>query len=324
MVTTLFAGTIIIHPLLFYLFTLAFLVTFIFKGTLHINLSNPLKLSQLSNFLWLALFLGGLWGLQSLTWGYVWVNDLIEWSLLLIIFYILCRLHLFPNVKLIYYGLFFPLLFVNLVLMIRLNLLQTRHSFLTNLNYLYFVYSAYLLIVFLFFLSLKSLKPTPTSGAYFLIWAPFLAHNPLWITYIFKITTLYSYWVLLLKNSIKIFKNKMISHFFLINFFLIWGVLYAFFFLNYESICNLHLWDLIVFYKSMLTVTPVYTAPGVAVLIEFIDFFFGYFVTSALVIADGLAQVIAFNNFLIIVLLLISFIVKLVEFRSLYKKKAYI
>ena len=74
----------------------------------------------------------------------------------------------------------------------------------------------------------------------------------------------------------------------------------------------------------MLLVAPIYTAPGAVVLIEFIDFFFGYFVTSALIVADGLVQLIAFNNFLIIVLLLISFIVKLVEFRLLYKKKTYI
>lgn len=76
--TSLLAGSIIIHPILFYIFV-NFLVLYLVLRKESLQIA---KISSLVIYVLVcgsvALLLGGLWGLQSNVWGYLWVSDQIE------------------------------------------------------------------------------------------------------------------------------------------------------------------------------------------------------------------------------------------------------
>ncbi len=141
---SLWVGTINWHPPLFYSVVITYSSLQIKKNLIYITtLIKVLDFSQIK-MLSITLLLGGLWGLQSLTWGYFWVNDGIEWSLLINILLITIHQH-----RLDYrYSTLFCVenlsgVLLTLVLL-RLNLLPTRHAFLTTTPVIYKLILIYL------------------------------------------------------------------------------------------------------------------------------------------------------------------------------------
>lgn len=155
---TLWIGTISIHPLFLYIF-----ITVFFIKLLSINNYENLYISLFNDKLFLiigilALFLGGLWGFQSFTWGFLWVGDGIEWILFLFLFLFVYYIHvlslLFTKNKFLFYF----ILALLCLIFIRLNLLTTRHSFIvtTPTNYIIFLILTIIIFVFIFTICFKS------------------------------------------------------------------------------------------------------------------------------------------------------------------------
>lgn len=94
----------------------------------------------------LTLVLGGLWALQSTTWGYLWVNDWVEWLLAFIVISIVVGLH-FWFLKISVFNFFFLIaFFINLLLFIRFSLLTTRHSFFASIQIFYILIFCYIIL----------------------------------------------------------------------------------------------------------------------------------------------------------------------------------
>lgn len=143
LIFSLWVGSISIHPICLYFFLLSlFFYVFSFLEPSSIYKSFFL----LKNLLLLGVFalaLGGLWGLQSFTWGFIWSGDGIEWVLFLLCTLLLINLHT-PLKPLNFYILVFTyLIIVLLLLLIRLNILTTRHSFIVSSSLTYWVYTLY-------------------------------------------------------------------------------------------------------------------------------------------------------------------------------------
>lgn len=160
MPTTLYYGTIVIHPILFY-FSLTLLVL---RFTITKRFSSVQILSVTSTNLFLlltvTLLLGGFWGLQSIAWGYVWVNDWVECLLVAGILYILKVMHFDFNPAPQHIRLFWILCLLNFVLLVRLNILTTRHSFIANYSVSIFIIVIYLTVAYSFFKPSTGILPT--------------------------------------------------------------------------------------------------------------------------------------------------------------------
>lgn len=139
---TLLVGYNNVHPLLFYI------TLILFFNTLYIEcffISKKLNIFFLSTF---TLILGGLWGVGNSVWGFFWVNDQIEFILLLYICLQLIKLHIYctKSIRLLISNFFFLLIFFLLIL--RWGLVFTRHNF---INLKFFI--NFFKFFFFFFLS---------------------------------------------------------------------------------------------------------------------------------------------------------------------------
>lgn len=141
-----FYGLFKIHPILFYL-------SLVFYSHIIANNFSYLKVRIITIVTTsvASLFLGGIWALYQLNWGYYWSNDPIEFALLFIICLYVYKLHTlkinsrFKNILLLY------ILFY--IYLIRSNLIYTKHNFFNIYNYLY-VYIK--VISYFFFINLLS------------------------------------------------------------------------------------------------------------------------------------------------------------------------
>ena len=79
-----------------------------------------------------ALLFGMYWGVFSFLWGFFWVNDLVEWFLLVLILLLLTLLHNSYTIQFKFYSSFYIIFLLLYISAIRLNLLFTRHSFFFN------------------------------------------------------------------------------------------------------------------------------------------------------------------------------------------------
>ena len=134
---SLWVGTINWHPPLFY-FSVFLIISYniIIRQPYFCVIVKDTQFSQIKALV-ITLLLGGLWGLQSLTWGYFWVNDSIEWGLLVIILLIIISQHkLISKASTVYAGQII-LMTISLFISLRLNLLPTRHAFLVTTSPVY-------------------------------------------------------------------------------------------------------------------------------------------------------------------------------------------
>lgn len=153
---SLLVGYNSIHPYLFYYSFLNIIFYYLALNSWYVN-------KKISHYISvLALILGGYWGFGSSVWGYFWVNDLIEWNLLVLVFINILSFH-------VYYNLNFKFLFLNVCLLIaysiilfRFGFFFTRHSFfdLTKIKNIFLLYSFMLYVFYwIFYLScLMALK----------------------------------------------------------------------------------------------------------------------------------------------------------------------
>ncbi len=75
----------------------------------------------------IALVLGSLWALYEIKWGYYWSNDSIEIILILVIILQLILIHkFFRNYK---YKLYYQLIVINLLILLRSGQIYTKHNF---------------------------------------------------------------------------------------------------------------------------------------------------------------------------------------------------
>lgn len=127
-----------IHPILFYIFLFSALLYLLID-----DVQQVFTLDKITRGALLTLFLGGLWGAGNSAWGFFWVNDHIELSLLKYIIILLLLLHthvLEKRRKNIFIVL--SLLVLHL-LALRWGFVFTRHSFF-NLNALVNVFKFFI------------------------------------------------------------------------------------------------------------------------------------------------------------------------------------
>lgn len=230
LVETLFVGTITVHPLLFYLSLILVLLLTLGRYTPYLGGTLSLTSNTIVRILIITLVLGGFWGFQSTVWGYFWVNDTIEWLLLLVLCYYLFKVHVLVHVRAVVNPCFLLVFLLNLILVVRLNLLPTRHSFIQNTNVFIYVMSAYYSLLFLCWGSKlcavsvqNAIPPTTASLA--------VASNLFFGKIFFLINLVF----LLVKLTPKFFTKSLYSHLALIAFFLVWNVYFFFFELYYHK-----------------------------------------------------------------------------------------
>lgn len=144
-----------IHPVLFYL---AFLAVFFFIAPFEFI--GGCKSTSISSVAAISLVLGGYWGLNNTAWGFFWVNDFIEWILLLLVILSFSLFHHRQVTRSLSLYLIMTASLFLLIILSRYGFIFTRHSFFDlnkSVNYL-FAYTLlnvqstiWLVVVFFYF-----------------------------------------------------------------------------------------------------------------------------------------------------------------------------
>ena len=238
----LLIGTISIHPIMFYFFMLIFLIKTLKISSRYVQNWLPMTHSRLSVFLSITLILGGFWGAQSTIWGYFWVNDSVEWLLLLAILSLLYSLHRFGMRTLSFNSFVLIFFLFNLVLMVRLNLFQTRHSFIEQRSLATFLLFGYLLFCECIF---RRTYLNKTTTKYLIDRRVFAL--------LFSFVIVIVFFALLFSKMFFLFLGvfffrylhpqailyKTVGHILFFLFFFIWGIYFTFFYLIYTKVTAL-------------------------------------------------------------------------------------
>jgi hypothetical protein len=314
LVVNLIAGTIIIHPIGFYTFIVFFFFKF-FNYNSYIYLTYlRVRGITLVYALAITLSLGGVWSTQSNTWGYLWVDDLIEWLLLSAIIYTIIHIHFHLSTTIIVNFFVNNLLLINFLIFIRLGFLSTRHNFLSINLFFYINIYLYLFILYLTFnvISIRFLFKLRLSVTYF-----FFFFNSFFSKYIHIMFIVISFFKKLASNL-----KLATFHMILYSLSLFWIFSFFFFSISHVNIfyldlfiqknfTNLYFGDQI--YNNYLH----YFQP-----LSFITFLLNYYKYT--IFSYFSTQIfLVFNNYSLIYLTLFL-LVKQFEFRFLYKKKTYI
>ncbi len=311
--STLFIGTITIHPILFY----SCMLIFLFKLTkmVHRYSSNllPLRLFPLFLTLTLTLILGGFWGLQSTIWGYFWVNDAVEWLLLLTIIYTLKKLHSF-NIFGLIYNHFLPIFFLfNLILVVRLNVFQTRHNFIEQQNISLMLLFSYSVFLFLLLSTKSKFKYSQCNFLfYFNIFPLYLI---ILIIYFYPLLSCKYFNIFLFSFFLKYFKPKFILwklylHLFFFSFIYVWSIYFNFFFLVYTKSLELILELPLIFNNIFLFNDFFSTSTFSFKLLESVSFKLTYSMFRQFLVLFGLNSQLFLNNFYLLVFIPLFFICK--------------
>ncbi len=230
---TLYIGYIKIHPIYLYSSIILYILSILHKK-LKVYYTFYFKITILS------LGTGSFWGLSQNLWGFLWVGDIIEillFILVLNIFITLHNIHTYMlyvfNYVLVTLTLYFILIFL------RLKLIKTRHFFFNklekkNLTLIYFCIICIINLFFYFkkinFFNIKKLS---------LLFAFFKIYN----IYLIKIIYLYKLLILMYKlQKIKYKKNIHIIFTLIITF---WFENFLNYILKYKKI-------IFIFYKKIL------------------------------------------------------------------------
>lgn len=135
-----------IHPLLFYNVLISFFLC------LYTEVYFIKKKKFILNFSIITLLLGGLWGMGNSVWGFFWVNDQIEFVLLLYILLQLIQIHFFFSKKVKTLLVIFFISILNYLLILRWGFVFTRHNFI-NLKFFinFFKFNFFFFFKFNFF-----------------------------------------------------------------------------------------------------------------------------------------------------------------------------
>jgi hypothetical protein len=233
LITNLIVGTVVLHPLLFYVSLILFLLKNYSKRYLYTTNQNFVSFNFVSILLIYTLFLGSVWALQSTSWGYLWVGDIVEWILLFKIIYILVFLHLWKNIKV--YSNWFILIFslLSTLLLIRLNLVSTRHNFISvkMTSYTIFIFYFLILEVFnkFFFFCKKYLEYRSIALLIVCLFSSlFILKSLHLVKYVYLCCIIFFFYKIIIS-----FVHKLCYHTIILSFCLIWIILFNFFYLYY-------------------------------------------------------------------------------------------
>lgn len=235
LVDALLIGTLVIHPILFYVSLIMLCLRVIYSRQFYFLGSRPVRYSNLALILSITLLLGGFWGFQSTIWGYFWVNDTVEWLLLLAIFYSVWYLHKMGCFLKVWNLAWFFFFIVNLILIVRLNLIPTRHNFIQASSVCLIVFLVYTLL--LSFIAQGHWKNTYLSYS--------LIFTCVFVTLYFNLLFLKSFcWIytlfFLFNSGPKTFLKKLYMHFVLFIFFALWNIYFTYFYILYAQISELY------------------------------------------------------------------------------------
>lgn len=306
LVVPLWVGTLNIHPLLFYVSFLSIFLKFNYRFIFFTNQLFKQTLVRLLFFSTISLFLGGVWGLQSLSWGYLWVNDHIEWTLLLLILFLIQHIHL-PDIRIYFIHITLSLVvLITFLLLIRLNLVTTRHSFFTKQSILllvWFIFFYFLFVIFFFSLSKTSFRwdllPSSVTIVLFIF---FSLNNSVVVTYFKYISGFFLpfFW----KKIIQTFSNfkNFIIHSILILAFVFWSYAYSFFYVNFFLLkslySNIYMYIKVIQYSNVIYLNSSYSHT----ILEFVNFSLGKSISFLTQLDSSLFFILIFNTFYIIFL----------------------
>lgn len=246
LLTSLIVGTVLIHPAMFYILLLLFLFKIYFSKIIEILLQNFLNQFTLLVLLGITMFLGGFWSTQSDSWGYFWVNDLIEWYLLSIIIFLIRNLHkllfnfFFYNCSLIFTFL------ISFLILIRIGFFSTRHNFIGLSLSTYRIYFFYISVFYtlgrLFFSNFFYKSIFYTNFFYFI----FI------INYSYSFKFLMIYYILTYFTVISFIRQKVYFHYFFNVFIVAWLLPFIFFKTFNSYLVYLNLDSLTIFYSIFL------------------------------------------------------------------------
>ena len=305
LIQALWVGTINIHPILLYtsiiciFFYLFSTCTGYFLQKLLFSNMNILLLSCL------ALVLGGFWGTQSLTWGYFWVNDIIEWSLLFLCFFLVYIKHKVQNLYISYFYLSNLCLLFTTLIFIRLNFISTRHSFFSSFNltlYIIYFFIFFPLWVLSYYCDKKKINKVCHLTSYLILfYSGILSISNFVFVVKYTFFKYYDYYL----TSNKIFNKKIsnfLIHFIIILFCLCWSPMFINFFLNlYQDISyflkmSIHLKTTIHNQNSFISIKNFYNQ------LEIITFNINLNSSIYLTFLDKFTYESSFNMFVIYVL----------------------
>ena len=306
LIHSLWAGTVVIHPLIFYMFLLISCVTFYLLKSNNIR-NLCLRMSDITVALLFTLCLGGLWGLQSLTWGYVWVSDGIEWLLLTLCVYTAVFYHrtftkhssIFICMTLVY--------IVNLLIFIRLNVVTTRHSFLTNYSTTYiilgFLLTIFILVITNISLTTNSVSFCSTDVTIVCILTGVLLYASTVgvIKYLFCLNLVFY----LIRLQTYIYSQKLLLHFGLFLTGAAWSTYYAFFFLNFISMNHYNLNPAVIYNKVFLWTHLIQNSIHNNYFLENITFAVGECLKSINFFKFNMTFSIIFNNYTVVIIIIL-------------------
>lgn len=297
LIINLMVGTVVLHPLLFYISLVFFLLKNYSKGCLYFVNYQYISLLVVSVCLMCTLFLGSIWAIQSTSWGYFWVGDIVEWILLFKIMYILFCLHLWKNVNLCYNWFIFSLSLLSTLILIRLNLLSTRHNFISVSITSYVLVFFYILFVEIFCKIFNSLKKYNNYNLVILIITllvltlSFLRFFFI-IKYIFVCCVSFFFYKTVV-NSVR----GLYYHAILLSFWLVWAILFNFFYLSYVPSYNIFYEYTQIFENSKQTFYAAIVQITKFYVLEIIVFKNLEIILSCFYIVHNLVVSVVLNNF---------------------------
>lgn len=320
---TLWVGTINIHPILFYMSVIIMFVLLV-SNSIYTLLITRITKFRLMILLAITLSLGGLWGLQSLTWGYVWVNDKIEWLLLCAVFLLVYQIHRIKYMSLVFFKNCILWLLISGLLLIRLNIISTRHSFLSNYPLSYVVLG--ILFIALLLLILNKPPLSKYNRIFYILIILYIGtfyYYSIYITKVIKFSLLYFSIFIFLKHW-SFSSAYLILHLVFISFLLLWAQLFTYFYLAFTD-ANYSLRTTYNVYKiSRELVSSIYqTTTQLKHQLEYINFTLRFQPTHYSIFNQIYSYNLQFTNFSVFSLLVLVVFFKDFELRLLYYKKAY-
>ncbi len=296
LISTLVIGTIAIHPLGFYMSTSIFVLLFLQKLSKIKNISIQISYKALLILLTITLVLGGFWGLQSITWGYFWVNDTIECLLLLKVLYVLFKLHHFTKKNIVVNNNLIPIFILNLVIMSRLNLLQTRHNFITSQPLVYYILCSYCFLCISILLFSNWLKKSYVKFLTKFSYLPVLFILSFWVNFLGTSKYLLTSFIIhfLMSLQPKTFFKQFYLHVTILSFFITWNLWFNFFYLHYRFSNNLNLY--VILYDKSLQLHTLYKAAKSLVYLEKVIFNVLYFSYNTITLLHNLCFFVILNS----------------------------
>ena len=258
--------------------------------------------------------MGGFWSTQSNTWGYFWVDDLIEWLLFSVIIYIIISIHLYSPVRFVINLFINNFVLINFLIFIRLGFLSTRHNFLSINFFFYINLYLYLCLFYLIFnlIIVRLSYKLKLSISYLLFFL-----NSFFSKYIYISFVVISFFKKLALNF-----KLMLFHVVLYSLSIFWIFSFFFFSISHINISYIYIYinkNFTNLYVSDQTYSIYLEFFEHLSFITFLCNYYKYTIFSYI----STQIFLVLNNYSLIYLTLFL-LVKLVEFRFLYKKKTYI